>query len=113
MARRNHHLLLDDLKLWISQAALSLADLNTIRAKSLSNLQRWRDQGTWGPVYDEWWQIMTEASDEYVIYLMTDEGDEPNRLRQSCPYVGIVDEGTRQNLLARYQLARAANEQAD
>lgn len=113
MVRKNPHLLLDDLKLWISQAALSLADLKTIRAKSLSNLQRWRAQGTWGPIYDEWWELMTHASDDHIIQIMTGEGDEPNRLRQSIPYTGIVDEETRLRLVAKYQIARAANEEAE
>lgn len=111
MARKNPHLLLDDLKLWLSQAALSLADLKTIRERSLLNLQRWKAQGTWGPVYDEWWELMTHASDDQIIQIMTGEGGEPNRLRQSIPYTGIVDEETRLKLVAKYQTARAANEQ--
>jgi hypothetical protein len=113
MVRKNQHVLLDELKLWLSQATLSLADLKTIRAKSLSNLQRWRAQGTWGPVYDEWWELMTHASDDHVIGIMTGNGDEPNRLRQSIPYTGIVDEETRLKLLAKYQIARAANEKVE
>lgn len=107
--RRNPHLLLDDLKLWLSQATLRQADLETIRAASLLNLQRWKAQGTWSPVYQEWWELMMHASDETIIQMMTGDGDEHNRLRQSIPYVGIVDEKTRLELLAKYQVAYAAN----
>lgn len=110
MGRKNQHVLLDELKLWISEATLSLADLQTIRVKSLSNLRRWKAQGTWGPVYDEWWNLMTHASDASIVQIMTGEGDEPNRLRQSIPYTGIVDEETRHKLLERYRIALAANE---
>lgn len=110
MVRRNSHLLLDDLKLWLSQAALRSTDLTTIRTKSLSNLQRWKAQGTWGPVYDEWLEIMMHAGDDQLIEIMTGEGDEPNRLRQSIPYVGLVDEETRLDLFLKYRLALAANE---
>lgn len=110
MIGRNTHLLQDDLKLWLSQATLRLADLDTIRAKSLSNLQRWKGQGTWGPVYDQWCEIMTNGTDDFIIQIMTGEGDEPNRLRQSAPYVGIVDEQTRLDLYTKYLQARAAND---
>jgi hypothetical protein len=108
--RRNPHQLLDDLKLWLSQAALSRADLQTIRTHSLSNLERWKALGTWSPVYDEWSELMTHASDEHIIEIMTGEGEEPNRLRQSIPYPGLVDEETRLELIAKYQLACASNE---
>ncbi len=109
--KRNDHLLLDDRKLWISQAVLDAADLKTIRAKSLANLTRWRSQGTWGPVYDEWWQIMTNASDATLIYLMTSQGDEPNRLRQSMPYTGILDEEAIRKIRIQYYAAVAKNDE--
>lgn len=107
MAGRNQHLLLDDLKLWLSQATLSLADLTTIRAQSLENLQRWKAQGAWGPVYEEWREIMMHASDDDIVQIMTGGGGEPNRLRQSMPYVGLVDEETRLELIAKYKEALA------
>lgn len=56
---------------------------------------------------------MMHASDDHIIQIMTGEGDEPNRLRQSIPYPGIVDEETRLKLLAKYHIARAANEEAE
>lgn len=113
MVRRNHHELLDDLKLWLSEATLSVADLHTIRAKSVTNLQRWKAQGTWGVNYDEWLDLMVHGSDDHIVQMMIGKGDEPNRLRHSIPYVGIVDEETRTKLLAKYQIARTANERAD
>ena len=110
MVRRNQHLLLDDLKRWLSQATLASADLTTIRKQSLSNLQRWKARGSWGPVYDEWQALMMHATDDHIIQIMTGEGDEPNRLRQSFPYVGLVDEETKLALFARSRLELAANE---
>lgn len=108
--RRNPHQLLDDLKLWLSQATLNRTNLQTIRTQSLANLERWKAQGTWSLVYDEWWQLMTCASDDHIIEIMIGEGDEPNRLRQSIPYPGLVDEETKLKVLAKYQVACAANE---
>jgi hypothetical protein len=109
MLKRNPHLLIDDRKLWIAQAVLKAAKLSIIRARSLANLQRWKAKGTWGPVYDEWWEIMTNASDRYLIDVMTGECDEANRLRQSMPYTGIIDEKTRLEIYARYQDAQRLN----
>ncbi len=110
MVRRNQHLLLDDLKRWLSEATLAAADLSTIRTQSLSNLRRWKALGSWGPAYDEWKELMTHATDDHIIQIMTGEGDEPNRLRQSLPYVGLVDQETKLALFARYGLELAANE---
>lgn len=109
MLKRNTHLLLDDLKLWLAQAVLQTADLPTVRAVSLSNLERWKAQGTWGRVYEEWRQIMAQSPDHELIHIMTGEGDEPNRLRQSAPYVGIIDEETRLKVYARHHKASAEN----
>lgn len=109
MVKRNPHLLLDDRKLWVAQAVLKAAELPIIRAKSLSNLERWKAKGTWGQVYDEWWEIMTNATDEYLIDIMTGEYDEANRLRQSMPYTGIIDEETLLEIYARYQEAQRFN----
>lgn len=108
---RNSHLLLDDLKLQLSRATLSQADLMTIRLHSLSNLNRWKSKGTWSPVYDEWLELMMYASDDCIIGIMTCEGDEPNRLRQSMPYVGMLDSETRLKMFATYQNALASNDE--
>lgn len=113
MKKRNSHLLLDDRKLWVAQAVLDAADLKTIRAKSLSNLTRWRSKGTWGPVYDEWWQIMTNASDVVLIHIMTSQGDEPNRLRQSMPYTGLLSQETLRRIRIRYCAACAENDELE
>ena len=110
MATRNSHLLLDDLKRWLSQATLDSSDLTTIRARSLSNLRRWKARGTWGPAYDEWLDLMTHAPDDRIVQIMTGEGDQTNRLRQSPLYLGLVDEKTKLELFAKYRLALAANE---
>ena len=109
MLKRNEHLLLDDLKLWLAQAVLEMADLPTVRAVSLSNLERWRAKGTWGRAYEEWRQIVAHAPDHELIHIMTGEGDEPNRLRQSAPYAGIIDEQARLKVYARHDKARAEN----
>lgn len=111
--KRNSHLLLDDRKLWVAQAVLDAADLKTIRAKSLSNLTRWRSKGTWGPVYDEWWQIMTNANDTILIHIMTSQDDESNRLRQSPPYTGLLSQETLRRIRILYCAACAENDELD
>lgn len=110
MRRRNDHLLLDDRRLWLSQAVLDAADLEMIRAKSLSNLTRWRSNGTWGPAYDEWWEIMTSGRDAVLIRIMTSQDDESNRLRQSMPYTGLLSQEILSRIRILYLAARAEND---
>ncbi|KAL0630832.1 hypothetical protein Q9L58_010313 [Maublancomyces gigas] len=95
--------------LWLAEAVLQMADLPTIRAVSLSNLERWKAKGTWGRAYEEWRQIMEQAPDHELIHIMTGDGDEPNRLRQSAPYAGIIDEETRLKVYERHREASAKN----
>lgn len=106
----NNHEILDQFKLRMAEAALECTDLPTIRAKSLSNLQRWKDKGTWGGVYDEWWELMSNGSDAEVISAMTGAGDEANRLRQSPPYTGIVDQAFRELCWAEHAALRSLND---
>lgn len=109
MVERNSHEILDEFKLRLAEATLQCADLPTIRTKSLSNLQRWREKGTWGPAYDEWWTLLVSGSDAEVIAAMTSPDEDANRMRQSSPYVGIVDQGLRAQLWAPYGALLTAN----
>lgn len=93
--KRNSHDQLDEFKLRCAIAILQTADLSTIRAKSLANMDRWRAKGTWVSAHDEWREIMTNRSDAEVIAAMTGRDQKANRLRQSAPYTGIIDEVTR------------------
>lgn len=111
--KRNSHLLLDDRKLWVAQAVLDAFDLKTIRAKSLSNLTRWRSKGTWGPVYDEWWEIMTSGLDAVLVRIMTSQDDESNRLRQSPPYTGLLSQETLRRIRILYCAACAENDELE
>ena len=109
MVKRNQHELLDEFKLRMAETALQCADLPGVRARSLSNLQRWKSQGTWGPAYDEWWKLMESGSDAEVIGAMTGPDQEANRLRQSAPYIGIVGQDVRARFWAQYQTLMKAN----
>lgn len=102
MVERNSHEILDEFKLRLAEATLRCADLQTIRTKSLSNLQRWKEKGTWGPAYDEWWKLMVIGSDAEVMAAMTSPDEDANRMRQSPPYVGIVDQDVRARIWAPY-----------
>jgi hypothetical protein len=95
-----HHDDLDNLKFQLSLATLERASLPRIRQKSLANLARWRAAGTWGLVYDEWHELISCGSDAEIVGIMTGLDENSNRLRQSPPYVGIVDEDTREKLVA-------------
>ena len=85
--------------------ALAVVDRFTpaqIRAKSLANLQRWKQAGAWVSAYDEWSEIMKDKDDGVLFAAMLGRDQRSLRLRQSMPYVG---------LLSREQV-KALNDQA-
>jgi len=90
---------LDRMKLLICRAILDQADLNTIRSTSLGNLQRWKSQGAWCSAYDEWTVLMTSGRDEDITAAMTGLDEKSNRLRQSPPYPGIIDQHIREQII--------------
>jgi len=94
MESLNAHVKLDRLKLRLSMAVLDQVEISTVRSVSLANLERWKGQGTWGGTYDEWAILMTSGTDAEIITAMTSPDENSNRLRQSPPYVGILDQDT-------------------
>lgn len=61
-----------------------------IRAQSLANLHRWKQQGTWVSAYGEWLQILESGSDGELLAAMVGRNQNSNRLRQSPPFVGLL-----------------------
>jgi hypothetical protein len=52
-----------------------------IRAQSLANLYRWKNQGTWTSAYDEWTEILQTGSDGALFNAMLARDDNSTRLR--------------------------------
>jgi hypothetical protein len=65
-------------------------DYQQIRAQSLANLHRWKQQGTWVSAFDEWLQILEGGSDGALFAAMLGRDQNSNRLRQSVPFVGLL-----------------------
>jgi len=103
---RNAHEYLDYQKLLVARAVLESVDVPTIRHKSISNLDRWNAQGTWCSAHDEWREIMTSGSDADVFAAMTGLDERANRLRQSPPYVGLIAQKVRKEIIQMVQLLR-------
>ena len=91
---QNAHARLDLLKLRFAETVLREFNILRVRQKSLANLVRWKKQGTWCSAYDEWTDLMTSGSDADVINAMTSPDENANRLRQSPPFVGLLDQAT-------------------
>lgn len=93
---------LDAFKLRIARAVLKHHSIDEIRRKSLENLARWKAKKTWNPGYAQWEQIMLHASDDDIRNIMSSDIEEPsNRLRQSSPYVGLLDKKIVEELRAK------------
>jgi hypothetical protein len=88
--RRNVQSRLDALKLELAQAVLRAVDMDTLRRRSLANLRRWREHGSWCSAFAEWEKLMESGSDAEVIAAMVGSDESANRLRQSAPYVGLL-----------------------
>ncbi|MBK7016894.1 MAG: hypothetical protein IPH39_15270 [Sulfuritalea sp.] len=98
--RQNAQSLLDSLKLEMAQAVLEEVDMATLRRRSLENLERWRENGSWCSAFAEWQELMASGSDAEVVAAMTVSDETANRLRQSAPYVGLLPRKSAERLNA-------------
>lgn len=64
--------------------------LDEIRRQSLQNLARWKENGVDSLVYGEWQEILA-GDDVMLLRAMLSSDDTSRRLRQSPPYVGVLD----------------------
>jgi antitoxin component of MazEF toxin-antitoxin module len=98
------HEVLDELKRLLSLAVVRRCTPQEIRARSLANLYRWKNQGTWVSAYDEWTEILQRGSEGELFAAMLGRDDQSNRLRQSMPYVGLLSQDEIKRI---YEEARA------
>ncbi|CAN7656557.1 hypothetical protein [Massilia sp. LjRoot122] len=89
--RPNPQTLLDAKKLASAVRVVQCCTVDEIRRKSLENIERWNSKGTWVSAHDEWRALMEHGTDEEIIAVMTGTDEGCNRLRQSPPYVGLVE----------------------
>lgn len=87
-----HHATLDLIKLRIAAEVIARFPLDQIRHHSLANLDRWASNDVTSQVYDEWRAILESRDDQRLLSCMLGNDDESNRLRQSPPYVGMLDQ---------------------
>jgi len=106
----NEHDKLDKFKLLVATEILAKFGLRTIRAHSLANLDQWNSNGVWCTAHDEWRALMKSGSDQAVANAMTDLEQKSNRLRQSPPYVGLLSQERRRELLIEAGLSPAPRE---
>lgn len=102
MEQKNKHSCLDAMKLRLSCEVLARFSLVAIRTHATANLLRWKNQGTWGVAYDEWFKIIESADDSVLISYMIGLDENSNRLRQSAPYVGMLDQVIVMNIKADF-----------
>lgn len=103
----NRQTLLDEKKLASAKRVLQLCTFDEIRRRSLANIERWKNQGTWVSAFDEWQVLMVQGTDHEIAAVMTGEDERCNRLRQSAPYVGLVDPVDMAEIESRVSRSRA------
>lgn len=89
--RPNQQTVLDAKKLASAARVVQCCTVDQIRRKSLENIERWNSNGVWVSAHDEWRLLMEHGTDQEVIAVMTGTDERSNRLRQSPPYVGLVE----------------------
>ena len=92
MARENAQARMDRIKRNIAIEVVRRFRVSDIRARSLQNLERWKEAGAWVSAYEEWRALMEKADDGAVLATMVGEDERSNRLRQSMPFVGMLPE---------------------
>ena len=98
-AKKMHQQDWDQVSLELCRVTLELASVPEIRDRSFANLAKWKKCGTWGLVYDEWHSILTRASDDEIVKIMTSLDDNSCRLRASPPFIGFVGEVLRETIV--------------
>ena len=81
---------LDELKRRLAAAVTARCSAHEIRAQSLANLHRWKQDGAWVSAYDEWKSIIDSGDDGELFAAMLGRDERANRLRRSPPYVGLL-----------------------
>jgi hypothetical protein len=104
----SQHDKLDRFKLLSAIEILSKFDFHMIRAHSVANLDRWNSKGTWCTAHDEWRILMETGSDQALSTAMAGTGEHSNRLRRSAPYVGLLCQERRRELLIEAGLTPAS-----
>lgn len=85
------HRALDELKRRLASAVVAQIPAREIRARSLANLYRWKKSGAWFSAYDEWQKILEGGDDGELYAAMLGRDERSNRLRQSPPYIGLLE----------------------
>lgn len=84
------HEALDEHKRALALAVVRQFTPRKIRAQSLANLHRWKNQGAWVSAYDEWQELIERGDDGELFAAMLGRDARADRLRQSPPYVGLL-----------------------
>lgn len=87
----SQHAKLDRIKLQIATAVWTQFPPSEIRRRAIDNLERWKANGVWSLAYEEWMNILNSEDDEELKEALTGMSENANRLRQSAPYVGMLD----------------------
>lgn len=88
----NRQTQLDIIKHQLACEVVERFSIAEIKARSRANIERWRSQGTYGQAYADWEKIIDDPDDSKMIAAMVGMSERANQLRQSPPYVGMIDQ---------------------
>lgn len=72
--------------------------------KPLRNIERWTDkEGRLPGCYYVWKMLLTTMSHEDILKLLLSRSQRATHLRSSSPFVGIIDQETRDRIFRKYR----------
>lgn len=88
--------------LLMARYIVATVDISIIRQTCLSNIVRWRSQGTNSALWDEWVKLLIGGNDQKLISALTDDINENNRnLRRAGPYAGLINSKVRDYIFSK------------
>jgi hypothetical protein len=87
------------------QVVKQLRDNPSLWGVPLRNLDRWeQNNGNLSVPQQIWKRILTTEPHEKIIGRLLSKSQESTHLRSSSPFVGIIDQKTREKIFRRYQV---------
>jgi hypothetical protein len=101
--RRDHAWIDERSRALHARVAEKLRQRPELLAVAGANLDRWETLRGPDPTLDEWRSLLRETALPDLLRLLTQEGENADRLRQSSPFAGILTVEERTAVFAHYE----------
>ena len=108
-AMPNLHRVAEERSLALHRAiATKLRERPELVAEAADRVDDWLERGLMAPTYAHAWRRILAGSIEDVCHAITEDSDDARALRQTTPFVGVVDPRTRWSIWAEVRTRMGA-----